>query len=99
MGSSRQHRSAAFISHLAVQHPKNADHPGVLLAQYLGSVLPRLKSLVAYGNNHVDYWKFGTRFGAQLSVMEEIIESGYSSMNKQEVTVTTVVFRPVCDRV
>ena len=86
MGSSRQHRSAGFISHLAVQRPKkNADHPGIHLAQYLDLVFPHLKSLVAYGKT---VWIIGTRYGTQLSVMEELIKSRYSSMNEQEVIVT-----------
>jgi hypothetical protein len=41
----------------SVQAPKmDAFRQGILLAQYIDSVFPHLKSLGAYGNNHMDYW-------------------------------------------
>jgi hypothetical protein len=41
----------------STQSPKNAAfQTGLLLAQYIDSVFPHLKSLAAYGNGDRDYW-------------------------------------------
>lgn len=41
----------------STQSPKNAAfHTGLLLAQYIDSVFPHLKSLAAHGNRDKDFW-------------------------------------------
>ena len=54
-GQSPSHLERLEIN--STQSPKNtAFYTGFLLAQYIDSVFPHLKSLAAYGNRDSDYW-------------------------------------------